>query len=230
VPVLSTEGLSVKQTLIIVSKKRAPAAFGGLSLKIYTRKGDQGETGLIGGFRVAKDSPRVRAYGDFDELNAVLGLALAEEGYLATERLRDLRERLIRIQGELLVLGAELATSNGGREQLLERIERKFILRLESEIDRMEQWLSTISDFIIPGGTRIAALFHLARTVARRAERELVALHHVPGEPPLRPEVLEYANRLSDYLFVCARLANHELKVQDLLWLKRRDLPEPADL
>jgi cob(I)alamin adenosyltransferase len=183
-------------------------------MKIYTKKGDAGETGLFGGTRVSKDDLRIRAYGTFDELNAVLGLVLGESGLPEV-----LRKRLARTQSELFQLGAELATPRGKSLSMamLEDLETE---RMEGEIDLMEQDLEPLKTFILPGGTRASALIHLARTVSRRAERELVTLNRAE---PQRPAVLKYVNRLSDFLFVCARFANHGAKVKDIPWIAPTD-------
>lgn len=179
-------------------------------MKIYTKTGDTGETGLWGGSRVPKDALRIRAYGSFDELNAVLGLALAENGIS-----KDLRSRLLRIQRELFQLGSELATPRGKKVSAA-LIDDPQVNQQEHEIDAMEAALKPLKNFILPGGSRASALLHLARTVSRRAERELVTLHRAE---PLRPALLHYVNRLSDYLFVCARFANHEANVEDVPWV-----------
>jgi cob(I)alamin adenosyltransferase len=179
-------------------------------MKIYTKKGDSGETGLFGGERVPKDHLRIRTYGTLDELNSVLGLALAEEGLSAA-----LRKGLSRVQGELFQLGAELATPRG-KSVPSGLIQEHEILSLEQEIDSMERQLPPLQSFILPGGSRVAAQLHVGRTVVRRAERELVVLNRAE---PLREPVLRYVNRLSDYLFVAARYANHEAGVADVPWV-----------
>jgi len=179
-------------------------------MKIYTKKGDSGETGLFGGGRVPKDDLRIRAYGSFDELNAVLGLALSEPTLP-----KSLKSRLARIQSELFQLGAELATPRG-KTLAMAMLGAGETATLEKEIDAMEKTLTPLKTFILPGGTRASALLHLARTVSRRAERELATLHRAE---PQRLDVLAYVNRLSDHLFVCARAANREKKVKDVPWL-----------
>jgi cob(I)alamin adenosyltransferase len=181
-------------------------------MKIYTKKGDQGETGLFGGDRVPKDHLRIRAYGTLDELNAALGLvSLAPE----------FGDRLRRIQGELFQLGAELATPRG-KSVSVALVAGDEVALLESEIDGMEKSLAPLTHFILPGGCTVAAQLQVARTVCRRAERELVVLHRAE---PLRPVVLEYVNRLSDYLFVASRFANHTAKVADVLWIAPKARP-----
>lgn len=180
-------------------------------MKIYTKTGDKGETGLYGGKRVSKDDLRIHAYGTLDELNAALGVALSIPGGDP-----GLRERLVRIQSELFVLGAELATPKGRKLSLLP-LSVGAIRRLETEIDAMEGQLSPLKTFILPGGSALSAQLHFARTVSRRAEREIITLHR---KQRLRPEVVQYINRLSDHLFVCARFANHAAGVTDVPWVK----------
>lgn len=179
-------------------------------MKIYTKQGDAGETGLFGGVRVPKDDLRIRTYGTIDELNAVLGLALAEMGSST-----ELNAKLTRIQRELFQLGAELATPRG-KDVPTTLIQSAQIEAMESEIDSMEAVLPPLKNFILPGGGKAAALLHLARTICRRAERDLTSLHRAE---PQRPIVLQYVNRLSDYLFVVARFSNHLQKVVDTPWV-----------
>jgi len=180
-------------------------------MKIYTKGGDHGQTGLFGGQRVPKDHLRLHTYGTFDELNATIGLVLAEPLLAEDSRVRPV---LARAQNELFQLGAELATPPG-KQVTTRLIEAADIDGLETEIDAMEAKLEPLKSFILPGGTKAAALMHLSRTVCRRAERELVVLHR---SEPVRAEVLGYVNRLSDYLFVAARYVNHEMGVADIPW------------
>lgn len=182
-------------------------------MKIYTKGGDTGETSLFGGNRVPKDDLRICTYGTFDELNAFLGTALAEPGMP-----EELADRLLKIQHELFQLGAELATPRG-KSTGIELISDAETERLESEIDAMETALEPLKTFILPGGSRLAGLLHQARTISRRAERELVTLHRAE---PQRPELVRYVNRLSDYLFVAARFANRSLNVSDIPWQAKR--------
>ena len=167
-------------------------------MKIYTRTGDLGETGLCGGPRVGKDMARIEALGTVDELNAVLGTVRAEA-------LQDEVDRVLeRIQRELLDLGAELASPDPV-ERGTRKIERSHVSALEAEVDRFPESLQPLAEFILPGGNRAAALMHLARTVCRRAERRLVTLvRHSQEEISL--SLLAYLNRLSDLLFVLARV------------------------
>jgi cob(I)alamin adenosyltransferase len=182
-------------------------------LKIYTKTGDDGQTGLFGGTRVSKADPRVEAYGAVDETNAVIGWARASD---AGERLDAL---LAGIQTELFVLGAEFATPPGHRPRLgLPLIDAAAVQRLEHAIDALELDLEPLRNFVLPGGCRAAAALHLARTCCRRAERALVlALGTV--EPSTH--ALIYLNRLSDLLFVMARHANHTQGVADVPWQPR---------
>jgi len=181
-------------------------------MKIYTKGGDQGQTGLFGGQRVPKDHLRLHTYGTFDELNAAVGLVLSEPGLPEDSKVREM---LSRVQRELFQLGAELATPPG-KTVSMKLISPSDIERLEHEIDGMDSKLEPLKTFILPGGSRPAASLHLARTVCRRAERELVVLNR---SEPVRTEVLGYVNRLSDYLFVAARFVNHELQVPDSPWV-----------
>ena len=178
-------------------------------MKIYTKKGDHGETFLFGGGPFPKDSASVEAYGSVDELNSVLGCILAE--------LQDsnLGAVLTEIQRQLFIVGAELATVNPNAEMAIGFIQDRHIMALEKQIDTWEEELEPLKKFILPGGTKAAALLHLARTVGRRAERQVVSLSH---DLALRPELLIYLNRLSDWLFVLARLVNRRAKVEDVLW------------
>ena len=184
-----------------------------MTLKIYTRTGDAGDTGLFGGGRVAKDHPRVDAYGDVDELNAALGLARS------IEMMPRIDEVLVPLQRDLFAIGALLATPDLAkmRQQLEKaRIDEGRIAELERAIDMGEAELEPLTAFIIPGGTPKAAALHVARTVCRRAERKVVRLRHdVPEIPAL---AVKYLNRLSDLLFVMARYANHLAGVPDVPW------------
>jgi cob(I)alamin adenosyltransferase len=183
-------------------------------MKIYTKTGDQGDTGLFGGGRVAKSSLRVETYGEVDELNSVIGLARTEPIDTTIDTL------LARVQSALFDLGAELATPPSSKVALgIPLIGEADILALEHAIDRAELELTPLKTFVLPGGSRAAAHLHLGRTVCRRAERRLVALHQAE---PLRAECIRYLNRLSDALFVLARLANHRAGVADVPWEGRR--------
>ncbi|HWZ60650.1 MAG TPA: cob(I)yrinic acid a,c-diamide adenosyltransferase [Gemmatimonadaceae bacterium] len=182
-------------------------------MRIYTRTGDDGDTGLFGGGRVTKDDPRVEAYGEVDELNAVIGFARAVE---LMPRIDDL---LLPIQRDLFSLGAILATPDRDKmhEQLTKaRIDDARIAELEQAIDAGEAELEPLRAFILPGGTTKSAALHVARTVCRRAERRVVHLQEMHVVLP--PLVTIYLNRLSDLLFVLARVANRRAGAAELTW------------
>ena len=181
-------------------------------MRIYTRTGDKGDTGLFGGGRVGKDDARVEAYGEVDELNAVLGLARS------IELMPRIDEVLVPIQRDLFSLGALLATPEHEKmRQHLEkaRIDDERIAQLERAIDAGEVELEPLRAFILPGGTPKAAALHVARTVCRRAERRVVALRRDVEIPEL---VVVYLNRLSDLLFVLARVANRRAGAGEVTW------------
>lgn len=181
-------------------------------MKIYTKTGDRGDTGLFGGPRVAKNDARIEAYGTVDELNSVLGVAravgLPGEIDLLVER----------IQNELFSLGAQLATPDPDAHQTA-LIGPAQIAALEQAIDRFEARLEPLKQFILPGGTAAAAHLHLARTVCRRAERRLITLVQTSSQP-IAASLVIYLNRLSDLLFVVARAANHAAGTPDVPWQK----------
>jgi cob(I)alamin adenosyltransferase len=183
-----------------------------MTTKIYTRTGDDGQTGLFGGGRVEKADPRVDAYGEIDELNAVLGMARA------VELMPRVDEVLVPIQRDLFAIGALLATPDHERmrEQLRKaRIDEERISELEHAIDACDRELDPLRSFILPGGTTKAAALHVARTVCRRAERRVVALRHDAPVPEL---VVIYLNRLSDLLFMLARVANRRAGAGEVTW------------
>ena len=182
--------------------------------KIYTRTGDDGTTGLVDGSRQPKSSPRMAAIGDVDEANSAIGLAAAAfgEGREA--------EALFRIQNDLFDLGADLATPAGESEDfapsdMVLRVVAAQVAWLESAIDDATAQLEPLTSFILPGGSEDAARLHLARAIVRRAERAVVAL---ADSEPVNPQALAYINRLSDYLFVAARLANEQGRA-DVKWV-----------
>ena len=177
------------------------------TVKIYTKTGDAGETGLFGGGRVPKDDPRVRAYGDVDELNAMLGFSVA----LAPEEFE--RETFQTIQRDLFSIGAELATPNPAK--LRASVSADQVSGLEQVIDKYEATLPPLKNFILPGGTPKAAALHLARTTCRRAERSVVTLGR---DQPINPLIIHYLNRLSDLLFVLARAVNKQAGRADIAW------------
>jgi cob(I)alamin adenosyltransferase len=176
-------------------------------MKIYTKTGDAGETGLFGGGRVPKDHPRVRAYGEVDELNAALGLAAALDP-AAFER--DLLES---IQRDLFTIGAELATPDPAK--IRGPLVTGRVATLETAIDRHEATLKPLKNFILPGGAPKAAALHVARTVCRRAERAVVMLNR---EQTVNQIIIHYLNRLSDLLFVLARAVNAHAGRPDVTW------------
>jgi len=179
-------------------------------MKIYTRTGDGGDTGLLGGVRVAKDDPRVEVYGTIDEVNAIVGMARA------TRLSPELDTVLERVQSELFQVGAELACSKPGDSRRRARpVGREQVAWLESAIDDHESQLAPLANFVLPGGTPAASMLHLARTVCRRAERRLVAARR---QTEVREAVLVYLNRLSDLLFVLARRCNQQNGVPDVPW------------
>jgi cob(I)alamin adenosyltransferase len=177
-------------------------------MKIYTREGDGGETSLYGGQRVLKDALRVETYGTVDECNAVLGVALT----LVEDA--EARATLTRIQGELFEVGADLATPLA-KGETVPRVQAEETARLEAEIDRFEADLPPLRHFILPGGSPGGAALHQARAVCRRAERCLVRLGQAEA---VNPEVARYLNRLSDHLFVLARLVNSRAGAPETIW------------
>jgi len=181
-------------------------------VKIYTRTGDAGDTGLFGGGRVSKTHPRVEAYGDVDELNAAIGLARS------IETIPRVDEVLVPLQRDLFSIGALLATPDHEKmKRQLEkaRIDETRITELEHAIDDGDQELEPLKSFIVPGGTPKAAALHVARTVCRRAERRVIALSPDEQIPPI---VVIYLNRLSDLLFTLARVANRRAGMGEVTW------------
>lgn len=185
--------------------------------RIYTKRGDAGETSLAGGQRVAKDSLRIEAYGTVDELNAFVGLAnvSCQERAGDDPRMGLLVSILRRVQHELFNLGSILATRPEDVHPRQARITDREIAQLEREMDAMNEDLPRLRSFVLPGGTRLNAELHVARTVCRRAERQLVA---AAREEEFPPETIRYLNRLSDSIFVWSRWANFVLHVPELLW------------
>ncbi len=189
-------------------------------MKLYTRTGDDGKTGLFSGDRVGKDHPRIEAYGTVDELNACIGLAVSgiEEGSEAGDELRDL---LVGIQSRCFDLGADLATPEGARNsEKVSRIDDADVKVLEEAIDRYQAAAPAISCFVLPGGCELASRLHLGRTVCRRAERLMVHLGHAE---PVTPEAIRWVNRLSDLLFAMSRAVNHAAGVADVPWKPKSD-------
>ncbi len=181
-------------------------------MKIYTKRGDKGNTSLFGGTRVSKSSARIKAYGTVDELNSVVGLAasrgLSEAGTQWAKK----------IQEDLLVLGADLSTPPTYKERI-ERMDEETILELEEAIDRMEEELPQLKNFILPGGAPAGATLHLARTVCRRAERAAVQCEK---EEDISDAAIKYLNRLSDFLFVLARFENKQAGSREDVWKPER--------
>lgn len=175
--------------------------------RIYTRTGDKGETGLADGSRLPKDAPRVEALGAIDELNSVLGMLLAES------LPEDVRTCLTDVQHDLFDLGGELSVP--GHPMIAE----SHIARLEQTLDQFNADLPALKDFILPGGSRAAAAAHIARTVCRRAERRVITLAKAEAVSQLAGP---YLNRLSDLLFVIARVLNRAAQVPDVLWQQRK--------
>lgn len=212
-------------------------------MKLYTRTGDDGTTGLFGGGRVLKDDPRVEAYGTVDELNAAIGLAAAAlpdpGAAIAPARPGDRLQRdprtgneevfgLIRaifadLQSRLFDIGADLATPEGNKhEAKIQRITPEQVAEAERWIDRIDGGNAPMTSFVMPGGTELAARLHLARTVCRRAERLMVRLARTE---PVTPNAIVYINRISDLLFAMARRANKEAGVPDVPWLPAKKRP-----
>ena len=197
-----------------------------MTLRIYTRTGDTGNTGLFGGKRVAKDDLRVEAYGAVDELNASLGVVLAfgsnAKGFDAIATV------LTRVQHDLFQLGADLATpfddlAGPGVKSRIKRVGPERVIYLEERIDLFESELEPLKQFVLPGGMAPAALLHVSRTICRRAERRCVTLANSASETSdtadvINPEVIRYLNRLSDLLFVLARATNSRADVPDVKW------------
>lgn len=182
-------------------------------MPIYTKTGDEGKTSLLSGERVTKDCVSLQAVGDVDELNAVLGIALAVLD--ENKELSDLKETITEIQIDLFKVGAELASLqseilSAGKIKVVDILQ---IEKLEKEIDKMWSEMPELQNFILPGGSLAGAELHQARTICRRAEREMVALGKVKD---IRPELYGYLNRLSDFLFASARYANFKLERQEI--------------
>ena len=178
-------------------------------MKIYTKTGDDGTTSLFDGSRVGKDDARVSVYGDIDELNSCIGLAVSFLNHAA------LKKNLCRIQKELFALGAKLANPSERQQKVKSDFSANQVTSLEHEIDQMESALKPMKNFILPGGSPAAGALHVARSVCRRAERLLVALSR---RESMYPVYIKYLNRLSDHLFVAARFANHIDNHEDLPW------------
>ena len=187
-------------------------------MKIYTKTGDDGSTGLIGGSRVRKCDPRIDCYGTVDELNAGLGLAVV--AVQAEPAAGALADALRAVQSDLFTIGSHLATPDESPHRPgLPPLDETMVARLEMQIDAGEAELPPLRNFVLPGGTEASARLHMARTVCRRAERLLVDF---ALDRPVPPIVITYLNRLSDWLFVHARLCNHRSGVADIPWSSRQ--------
>ncbi len=182
-------------------------------MKIYTKTGDKGETSLFGGKRVWKDNLRIEAYGSVDELNSIIGVAISE---ISNE---ELKEELCNIQNDLFVVGSDLATSIDldSKKVVIPRIDESYSKRLEKVIDSFDGKLPELKQFILPGGLKGAAILHYARTICRRAERNVVALLKIEN---VGTDIVQYLNRLSDLLFVFARFENFSNGTEDIPWQK----------
>ena len=178
-------------------------------MKIYTRTGDKGDTSLFGGKRVPKDALRIEAYGTIDELNSVLGIVRADNTDQGIDTV------LARIQRELFELGADLATPRPGTGKQIKRFDTTDARPLEEIIDSLETHLEPLGNFVLPGGSKVAARIHFARTVCRRAERAVVRLSR---NEDIGEGITVYLNRLSDLLFILARYANYVANVPEVKW------------
>jgi cob(I)alamin adenosyltransferase len=184
----------------------------GLS-RIYTRRGDRGDTSLVGGQRVSKDATRIECYGTVDELNAFVGMARISA--MEDARLGDLASILLRVQHELFNLGSILATMPADVHPKQPRVTEAEVRALEAEMDRMNEDLPALRSFVLPGGSRLNTELHAARTICRRAERLAVTLAR---KEEVLPEAVTYLNRLSDALFVFSRWANARTEALEVLW------------
>jgi len=185
--------------------------------KVYTRTGDKGETALVGGKRVPKDSLRIDAYGTIDELNSIVGLARAfnEERLDAGDAHQFLDEVLCRLQDELFDLGSELATPPESFQEGMYRVGEAEISRIEKLIDKCQEDLEPLKSFILPGGGRVGAYLHQCRTVCRRAERDILRLSR---DEEINRNLIKYVNRLSDLFFVLSRWIAKQTGEQEYLW------------
>ena len=180
-------------------------------VKIYTKSGDRGQTSLFGGQKVEKSDLRIEAYGNVDELNSLIGVILAEDLSL------EISKKLVRIQNELFVLGSDLATPLNIKIKI-PRVVKSFTNRLEKEIDSWQKDLPQLKKFILPGGSKVGAKLHLARSTARRTERSIVRL---ASQENINERDIIYINRLSDWFFVLARFVNKVEKIKETEWKGR---------
>ena len=215
------EGVSINYNDDIYFKFRRPAIISFNAMKIYTKTGDKGETGLIGGSRISKNSQRIMAYGSVDELNSHIGLAISLLCLKDKKLFHDLIDVLRRIQNDLFIVGSDLADprySQGDEEKRHSKtpnVEETMISHLETVIDRFDKLLSPITFFILPGGSIESSSLHVCRSVARRAE---IAVTAISRNETINSNILVYLNRLSDLLFISARLVNNFLGIEDIAW------------
>ena len=192
--------------------------------KVYTRTGDEGDTGLVGGRRVAKEHPRIEAYGTVDELNSVIGLC---RSFLAQKKRSKHRDKLDLIlestQQRLFDIGSELATLPGDEYEGQVKVSTEETYWIEEVIDMMNDDLDPLKSFILPGGTPLNAFLHQARTVCRRTERSVLRLHR---DEEVSSEIRTFLNRLSDFLFVCGRWVTVTLGEEEVLWVPGKELPD----
>ncbi|MAU86442.1 MAG: ATP:cob(I)alamin adenosyltransferase [Rhodobiaceae bacterium] len=183
--------------------------------KIYTKTGDDGSTALGNGLRIPKYAKRVSAYGSVDELNSFIGLA---RSFIENGELKLIDQILATIQNDLFDLGADLCIPDNDKNSDSLRIVSSYIKGLEDNIDLLNKDLNPLRSFILPGGSKVSSYLHIARTIARRSEREMVELNQVDNEH-ISKESIQYINRLSDFLFVAARYVNLKLNFDDILWV-----------
>ena len=176
-------------------------------MKIYTKTGDEGKTSLFDNSRVWKSDERIMSYGAVDELNSSIGIALS------LELDNEIKEILIKIQNDLFMVGSDLANPNMANKKI--RTTEEMIIFLEQKIDLLEPQLKPLTSFILPGGTLLASILHLSRTISRRAETHVVALSK---SEDINKEAVIYLNRLSDLMFILARIVNNRKKMPDIIW------------
>lgn len=181
-------------------------------MSIYTKFGDKGKTSLYGGKTVSKDNIRVEAYGTIDELNSILGVVISELSD------KNIKKNLIQIQKDLFETGTSLASLSKNRDKDLSKYLQKRVLNFENEIDFLSEKMPELENFILPGGGKTGSKIHFARTIARRAERKIVALSK---QEKVNPDILIFINRLSDLLFTYARFINYKEKKKEILWKSR---------
>jgi len=192
--------------------------------KVYTRTGDSGQTGLVGGKRLPKDHPRIEAYGTVDELNSVIGLALSFLSQKEASKRREKLELILEaIQQKLFDTGSELATLPGDEYEGQITLQAEDAEWLEEIIDAMNEELQPLKSFILPGGTSLNAFLHQARTVCRRAERDILKLNQIDL---VNQEIIKYINRLSDFLFVAGRWVTETLGETETLWQPGKSSPD----